>query len=331
MKLINALLALLDRLGGLGSRAVAVILVIGILFPFLGTVFRPYLTEAVFVLLSTSFLRMDMGAAKLYLQRPLLVVCATFWSAIFIPILVWLVCLLVGLQENFSELYLGIILQAAASPIMSAPAFALLLGLDVTLVLITLVITTAIVPLTVPVLVHLLIGPTLTISALALALKLAGILCGAAAVGFALRWYFGTIAIERQGQRINGLNLIMLFVAAAAMMRDVGERAMSDPLIVLGFTLLAFVVFSGLLGLSLLVFLPAGKGRAMALGLMFAQRNVGLMLAAAGEVLPELTWLYFALAQFPVFFAPAMLQPLAGKLVKDRNQSDETDQISKKT
>src|SRR6056297_1268286 len=101
MKLVNALLALLKLLGGLGSRAVAVMLVIGILFPFLGTVFRPYLTEAVFVLLCTSFLRMDMGAAKLYLQRPLLVVCATFWSAIFIPILVWLVCLLVGLQENF--------------------------------------------------------------------------------------------------------------------------------------------------------------------------------------------------------------------------------------
>jgi len=83
----------------------------------------------------------------------------------------------------------------------------------------------------------------------------------------------------------------MLFVAAAALMRDVGEQAISDPLIVLGFTLLAFVVFSGLLRLSMLVFLPAGKGRALALGLMFSQRNMGLMLAATGEVLPELTWL----------------------------------------
>lgn len=124
-----------------------------------------------------------------------------------------------------------------------------------------------------------------------LARLLASILCGAAAIGFALRCYFGTIAIERQGQRIKGLNLIMLFVAAAALMRDVGEQAISDPLIVLGFTLLAFVVFSGLLRLSMLVFLPAGKGRALALGLMFSQRNMGLMLAATGEVLPELTWL----------------------------------------
>lgn len=331
MRVINSLLALLSLLGGLGSRAVAVVLVMGILFPFLGAVLRPYLTVAVFVLLSTSFLRMDMAAAKTYLQRPLLVLSATVWSAMLIPVLIWLVCLMFDLQERAPELYMGLMMQAAASPIMSAPAFALLLGLDVTLVLITLVITTAIVPLTVPLLVYLFIGPTLTISVLTLAAKLAGILCGAALTGFALRRFFGIAAIERQGQRLNGLNLIMLFVAAAALMRDVAERALNDPLTVISFTFVAFVVFSGILGVSMLVFLPAGKGRAMALGLMFSQRNVGLMLAATGGVLPELTWLYFALAQFPIFLAPGLLQPLAGKLVKCKKQNDASGQESKET
>lgn len=316
MKPIDRLLAVLGFLGGLGSRAVAIVLVIGIIFPFLGTIFRPYLTEAVFVLLCTSFVRIDMAATKTYLRRPLLVLSATFWSAIIIPILIWLVCLMFDLQQRAPELYIGLMLQAVASPIMSATAFALLLGLEVTLILIVLVITTAIVPFTVPLLVYFFIGPTLTVSVPALAVKLATILCGAAFVGFILRRIFGITAIERQGQRINGLNLIMLFIAAAALMRDVAERAISDPLLVLAFTFIAFVVFGGVLGVSMLVFLSVGKEHALALSLMFSQRNVGLMLAATSGVVPELAWLYCALAQFPIFFGPGLLQPLANRLIK---------------
>ena len=58
----------------------------------------------------------------------------------------------------------------------------------------------------------------------------------------------------------------------------------------------------------------AGRERAFALALMASQRNMGLMLAATSGALPDLTWLYFAIAQFPIYLLPAMLQPLARKL-----------------
>jgi BASS family bile acid:Na+ symporter len=38
---------------------------------------------------------------------------------------------------------------------------------------------------------------------------------------------------------------------------------------------------------------------------------MGLMLAAAGSTVPDLTWLYFAIAQFPIYLLPQMLKPLA--------------------
>jgi BASS family bile acid:Na+ symporter len=41
---------------------------------------------------------------------------------------------------------------------------------------------------------------------------------------------------------------------------------------------------------------------------------MGLMLAAAGTAVPELTWLYFAIAQFPIYLMPAMLKPLARRV-----------------
>ena len=72
--------------------------------------------------------------------------------------------------------------------------------------------------------------------------------------------------------------------------------------------------------LSTLLFWRTGRERALALGFLSSQRNMGLMLAATGDALPELTWLYFALAQFPIYLGPYLLQPLARRLL-DRSGS----------
>jgi hypothetical protein len=69
-------------------------------------------------------------------------------------------------------------------------------------------------------------------------------------------------------------------------------------------------VFLVLLGATLLIFCKAGYRRAMSLGLMVSQRNMGLMLAATDGVLPGTTWLYFALSQFPIYLSPQLLAPI---------------------
>jgi len=67
----------------------------------------------------------------------------------------------------------------------------------------------------------------------------------------------------------------------------------------------------GLAALTAFVFARLGGSQALALGLAAGNRNMGLMLAAAGAAVPDLTWLYFAVAQFPIYLMPAMLKPLA--------------------
>ena len=42
---------------------------------------------------------------------------------------------------------------------------------------------------------------------------------------------------------------------------------------------------------------------------------MGLMLAATGGALPDAAWLYFALAQFPIYLGPYLLQPLVRRLL----------------
>jgi BASS family bile acid:Na+ symporter len=134
-------------------------------------------------------------------------------------------------------------------------------------------------------------------------------------VGLAARRVSGVSAIERHTERINGFSVLVLFVFVAAIMESVGARVLTAPLITIALAALAFTVFLALLFLTALLFLSAGRGRALALGFMASQRNMGLMLAATGGALPDLTWLYFALSQFPIYLSPQLLKPLARRIL----------------
>ena len=65
--------------------------------------------------------------------------------------------------------------------------------------------------------------------------------------------------------------------------------------------------FAAFYGLSLVVFARTGDKVAQAIAFMTAQRNVGIMLAAAGTALSEAAWLYLALSQVPVYLSPWLL------------------------
>jgi BASS family bile acid:Na+ symporter len=69
-----------------------------------------------------------------------------------------------------------------------------------------------------------------------------------------------------------------------------------------------------LIGLSVLIFARAGLDRSVPIALLSAFRNIGLVMATLGSSLPDLAWFYFAMAQFPIYLLPALLQPLAKRL-----------------
>jgi BASS family bile acid:Na+ symporter len=312
---LDAPATVLTWLGRQGTRALAALVFVGIAAPSVGAVLKPFLAEAVFVLLCISFVRVDPMVFRGYLKRPGIVLAATAWTSLVIPALFGVSCLVFGVKDHSPDLFHALMLQAIASPMMAAPSLAALMGLDATLVLVTLVTSTALIPFTAPLFSYAFIGHGLALSPLALGLKLLAILVGSALVGIAIRRLASPIAIERHKDKVNGFNIVVLFVFVAAVMESVAARLVASPAIVIGFAALAFVVFFAVLGLTILFFVRAGRERAFVLGLMASQRNMGLMLAATGGVLPDLVWLYFALSQFPIYLSPQLLQPLARRLV----------------
>jgi BASS family bile acid:Na+ symporter len=198
--------------------------------------------------------------------------------------------------------------------VISAPTLAALMGLDAALSLATLVVCTAATPLTAPVFAALFVGGGMALSPVTLGAKLLAMLGGAAIVATLVRRTAGQDWIDRRMAHIDGLSVIALFFFAVALMDGVLYAILQEPLKVLGLTALSFGLSFGLAALTVLVFVRLGMGQALALGLAAGNRNMGLMLAAAGTAVPELTWLYFAIAQFPIYLMPAMLKPLARRV-----------------
>ena len=316
MSFVRALAAALAWLGRQGTRAIAAVVLIGIVVPPLGALLRPFVTPAIFVLLCIAFLRVDAAALGSYLRRPKLVLAATAWTMLAIPLLFGVICLGLGLETRVPELFLALMLQAVAPPMMAAPAFAALMGFDATLVLASLVTSTALTPVTAPLFAYGFIGPALTLSPALLGIKLFAILAGSALVAIIGRRLLGPGAIARRKEELDGINIIVVFVFVAAVMEHAAADFIDAPIATLGLAALAFAVSVAVLGLTAAVFARAGKERAFVLGLMASQRNMGLMLAATGGALPDYVWLYFALCQFPIYLFPQLLKPLARRLAR---------------
>ena len=114
MSLLAATAAVLAWLGRQGTRAIAAIVLIGIAVPPLGAVLKPFVTEAIFVLLTIAFFRVDLAALRGYLGRPGIVLAVTAWTMLAIPILIGAGGLMLGLDTRAPELFLGLMLYAVA-------------------------------------------------------------------------------------------------------------------------------------------------------------------------------------------------------------------------
>ena len=305
-------------LGRQGTRAIAVSLAVGILVPPLAALLKPVFAVSVFCLMVLAFLRVEPAALREVFARPWLVIAASLWTMVAIPLVLCPLFEWLGLgADGRKGLLTGLVLQAAAPPVLSATAFSAILGLDATVSLATLIVTTAMTPLTAPIFVALFAGASLSIDPLALALRLAAFLGGAFALAYLLRRLLGASKAIAWRSEIDGASVMMLMIFGIALMDGVTAHALTDPKLVLALTALAFVLALALFALTALIFKAAGFRRSVAIGFSGGFRNMAIMLAAGGAA-PDLTWLYFAAAQFPIYLVPLLIAPFIARWLASR-------------
>lgn len=314
LRLPAAILALAGRHGTLLAAAS---IFIGLFVAPLSAAFKPYLGEAIILMLTLAFLRVNPEDLWAHWTRPGLIAAATVWVMLVVPLGLGAAFVLIGLDRLAPGLYFMLVLQISAPGLMSSPALAALLGLDVALTLASLIVSTAITPLTAGLFTHVYLGTALA-SPVGFGFRLLAIIAGCALGAAIVRRIAGDAFIESQSERIDGLSVIAMSTFAIAAMDGVVDHFRADPLLVVGLTALAFALALIMIALTALVFLRAGPARAFAIGLIAGNRNIGLMLAATGFLVPDVAWLYFALAQFPIYLLPHLLRPLARRVSAKR-------------
>jgi BASS family bile acid:Na+ symporter len=259
----------------------------------------------VFVLLCLAFLRVEPGALRRRFARPAIVLAAVAWMMVATPLACGPLLAALGLDRG---LLVALTFQVAAPPVVATSALAALMGLDAALALAVLTACAAATPATAAVFAALFLGGATDVSPLELGVRLFAMLGGAAGLAMLIRWAAGQPWVERQSERIDGLSVIALFCFAVAVMDGVIVQTVADPPLMLGLIALAFATSLVLGATTALVFWRAGRTAALTIALTAGLRNLGVMIAATGGRVPELTWLYIAMAQFPVYLLPHLLK-----------------------
>ncbi len=304
----------LSFLGAHATRVLFLGIFLGIALPPLASLARPLLAPAVVLLLSATLLRVDWSAMREYARRPVLATLLTAWLLLGAPVISWLLLSRLVLPESLTT---AIVLMAAAPPILSAAAIAVLLDLDGALAVVAGLISTLLTPLTVPPLALALLGIALDISMFDFMLRLGGIVVVAFLAALAIRHVAppGWLHAHRSG--IDGVVVILMLLFAVAIMDGVTETAIARPGMVALWVLAAFVANPVLQLLGMAAFSWLGRRGALTVGLISGNCNMGLLLASLPPAADFDVLLFFALAQLPIFMLPAMMLPVYRRLLPE--------------
>lgn len=292
------------------SRHAATVLAVGIFaglaLPDLAGWMRPLLPSAVAGLLFLALLRIDWQELSRHLSRPLAGALLCAWFLIATPVLVWLA---VGLFDVDSGLGTALILAAACPPIVSGPAMALLLRLDPSLMLVSVVSASLLAPFSVVAVSSYLLGVDLQIDALALFLRLAFLIGGCVLTALLVRRLLGQVRLARCKNSFDIASVMLLLIFAVAIMDGVTEFVAQAPWRVLQFIIAAFAanILLQLLGTG--VAAAMARRSALTVGFASGNRNMGLLLAVLPADSPPDVLLFFVLAQLPIYILPAVLGP----------------------
>jgi hypothetical protein len=139
-------------------------------------------------------------------------------------------------------------------------------------------------------------------------LRLAGFMAGAAILAALIRRLIGSDRLERNRTVFDGVNVLAMLVFAIAVMDGFGPALLASPALVAGLFLATFALASAQMVVMRMVlfFMPGEQANAVAFAT--GLRNMGLMVAALGLAVPETTWLWFAVGQFPIYFMPWFIE-----------------------
>ena len=294
-----------------GLALIALGAALGIALPGLAAATRPWLVALSVLLMLMALLRVEPAALGGVLRRPLAALLILGWVTLAVPLLVWVA--LAPLLPEGSAFLNAAVLIAATPSVMSAAAFAILLGADAALLTVVAIPSNALAPLWLPMVAGLL-GVGAQVDPAAMTLRLALMVGSGFASAVLLAKLVGRPALRQAAPAIDAWIVLLVAASAVPCMAGVGEALAARPAAFLGMLAFALGLNLALQALGWLVFRRARGGTAAAAGLVSGTRNMVLLLAALGPPGESDLGLIVAAAQLTLFIMPALVAPAYRRL-----------------
>jgi BASS family bile acid:Na+ symporter len=312
----------LALLGRYGTQGFALSIFLGLALPQFAEAARPLLPVTIFCFTTVVFMRADLGVIAGLVRRPGKLVLTCLWLMAAPALMIAAAFLLVGRAALDPGLLLGIAILGAAPPIMSSPAVAILYGFEPSLIIAGVIVTTVASPLVAPVLVEWLAGSAVPLDRWVLTLRLLLFVGGGIVVATVLRRWLGAQRIRELKPNLDGFGVLMYFIFAIAAMDGVTRAALERPGQVALFVGIAFLISAAGLASAWLALRRFPASERFMIGYGTGQRNMGLLVAALGAGVPPTTFLFFAIAQFPIYLLPWLLRGIAARIRRREKSAD---------
>jgi predicted Na+-dependent transporter len=315
MVLLAGLIRLLTASARGGKALLALAIVAGVVLPSLAHALRGLVPIAVVGLSTLVLLRVDVTAALAQLRRPgrLAVVLAT--QMLVCPVFAWAVVQGLPLAPGTGD---ALVLFATGAAIISAPAYARLLGLDAELALLGALGGTLLVPVTAPPIAWALTGVDLGISMQVFAARLGTVVGLPLLLSVIVRRLMGVARLDRLGMALDGLAVWLLVAFGLAVMDGVGARLQAEPAWVVEATLTACTASASLNLVTVVALLPFGARFAATAGMLSGFRNMAVYLAVLPAGTDPHVALFFGLYQIPLYMGPLVMAPAYRWFLRER-------------
>jgi BASS family bile acid:Na+ symporter len=312
--MVAGLIRLLDASARHGKVLLALAILGGILMPPLAHALRGTVPIAVVGLSTLVFLRVDIPATLAHLDRPARLAVVLAVQMVACPVLAWIVVRTLPLDPGIAD---AVVLFATGAAIISAPAYARLLGLDAEFSLLGALVGTLLVPLTAPPIAWALTGVDLAVGTGALAARLGTVVGLPLLLSLIIRRLAGVQRLDTLGPAFDGLTVWLLVAFGFGVMDGVGARLLAEPAWVLEATLVACAASAGLNLATAAVLLPFGVRVAATAGMLSGFRSMALYLAVLPAAADPRVALFFGLYQIPLYVGPLIMTPIYRRLLPD--------------
>lgn len=289
------------------TKILAGALLVGVALQDLAALMNPAVLVLAVTGMTLACLRMQAPRLRVVTARSGLIAAFVLWGLLIGPVLVFAAAQL--LLPPGSPLIAGLTLNAAAPSLLSAPAYALIVGVDALLATVLSVLTTLAAPFSIPLVAGMLLGAEFAFDAPSLLLRLLAIVAVILGGAWLGRRALGQARIDRYGGHIDALVVVTIAAFGIGLMDGVRAVLIDQPGYALLAILLAFVLNVLLQAAAVGLFWRWGRTVSATAALVSGNRNMAIVLAAVADVASPDVILYIVVAQFPIFSLPLLMRP----------------------